>query len=49
MTRKKFLTHIGLALNPAKNVEKYREKIKDLNNRKDDLYKKISKQTSQLD
>lgn len=47
--KKQFLENIHLAVNPAKGVSKYRDKIKILDNEKDELYKQIGKLTSQLD
>ncbi|MCP4481369.1 MAG: transposase [bacterium] len=47
--KKQFLENIGLAVNSAKGISKYREKIKDLSSGKDELYKQIGKLTSQLD
>ena len=47
--KKQFLENIQLAVNPAKGISKYREKIKQKNAEKDELYKQIGKLTSQLD
>lgn len=47
--KKVFLENIQLAINPAKGISKYREKIKQKDSEKDELYKQIGKLTSQLD
>ena len=47
--KKQFLENIQLAVNPAKGISKYREKIKEKNAEKEELYKQIGKLTSQLD
>lgn len=47
--KKQFLENIQLAVNPAKGISKYREKIKDLSLEKDELYKQIGKLTSHFE
>ena len=47
--KKQFLVNIHLSVNPQKGLEKYKEKLRQEDKEKDELYKQIGKLTAQLD
>lgn len=47
--KRQFLENMELAINPDKASQKYREKLKELQNEKDELYKQLGKVTSHFE
>ena len=47
--KRQFLENMELAINPEKGTQKYRDEIKELENKQEELYKQLGKITSHLE